>query len=204
MFTQQWLPPFDVCDTSPQKFVFSLFIFYIVFNIKLVKCHITRTVPPLDIIITEDIFDWLGQSLHFIFEERLLIGPRCMKGFVGAHSLLKSNHFLSVLYFDPNKKFLKIRQKLGTRNLIENLKNSLTLLISHSLSLNMLKFFSFHVYAQKSLFIAKNCNAFLGHWSSSSSPSPVSLRVHRAGSQLKMSESQTGAGNLKTLESLKL
>ena len=77
---------------------FSLF-FYIVFNIKLVKCHITRTVPPLDIIITEDIFDWLGQSLHFIFEERLLIGPRCMKGFVGAHSLLKSNHFLSVLFF---------------------------------------------------------------------------------------------------------
>ena len=126
---------------------FSLF-FSIVFNIKLVKCHITQTVPPLDIIITEDIFDWLGQSLHFIFEERLLIGPRCMKGFVGAHSLLKSNHFLSVLFLhDPNKKCLKIRQKLGTRNLIENLKNSLTLLISHSLSLNMLKFFCFHVYA---------------------------------------------------------
>ena len=134
VFTQQWLPPFDVCDTWPQKFVFSLFIFYIVFNIKLVKCHITRTVPPLDIIITEDIFDWLGQSLHFIFEERLLIGPRCMKGFVGAHSLLKSNHFLSVLYFDPNKKFLKIRQKLGTRNLIENLKNSHSFNLSFTLS----------------------------------------------------------------------
>ena len=28
---------------------------------------------------------------------------------------------------------------------------------------DMLNNFCFHVYAQKSLFIAENCNAFLGH-----------------------------------------
>ena len=38
------------------------------------------------------------------------------------------------------------------------------------------KNFCFHVYAQKSLFIAENCNVFFGT-SSASSPSPVSLDV---------------------------
>ena len=59
---------------------------------------------------------------------------------------------------------------------------SYTLSISHSLTLDKLNKFCFHLYAQKSLFIGENCNAF--SWTSSSSPSPVSLRVHRAGSQL--------------------
>ena len=36
-----------------------------------------------------------------------------------------------------------------------------------------------------------------------STPS-TDIRVHRAGSQLKMSESQTGAGNLKNLKKLNL
>ena len=38
----------------------------------------------------------------------------------------------------------------------------------------MLNNFCFHVYAQKSLFIAENCNAL-----------STDIRVHRAGSQLK-------------------
>ena len=42
----------------------------------------------------------------------------------------------------------------------------------------MLNNFCFHVYAQKSLFIAENCNGFFGTASSSSSsPFPVSLDV---------------------------
>ena len=36
----------------------------------------------------------------------------------------------------------------------------LTLAISYSLTLDKLNNFCFHVYAQKSLFIGKNCNAF--------------------------------------------
>ena len=39
----------------------------------------------------------------------------------------------------------------------------------------MLNNFCFHVYAQKSLFVAENCNGFFG--TSPSSPSPVSLDV---------------------------
>ena len=51
------------------------------------------------------------------------------------------------------KKCLKVRQKLA--NLAK-----LTLPISHLLTLDMLNKFCFHLYAQKSLFIAENCNAF--------------------------------------------
>ena len=43
------------------------------------------------------------------------------------------------------------------------LSYSHTLSISHSITLDMLNNFCFHLYAQKSLFIAKNCNAFFGH-----------------------------------------
>ena len=35
--------------------------------------------------------------------------------------------------------------------------------LTHSFSLNMLNNFCFHVYAQKSLFIGKNGNAFFDH-----------------------------------------
>ena len=42
---------------------------------------------------------------------------------------------------------------------------------------DMLKFFCFQLYAQKSLFIAENCNVFFGTSTSSPSPSPVSLEV---------------------------
>ena len=40
---------------------------------------------------------------------------------------------------------------------------------------DMLNKFCFHLYAQKSLFIAENCNGFF--LTASSSPSPVSLEV---------------------------
>ena len=59
----------------------------------------------------------------------------------------------------------------------------LTLSISHSLSLNMLNNFCFHVYAQKSMFIAENCNGLF--LTSSSAAAPREFANHRAGSQLK-------------------
>ena len=48
----------------------------------------------------------------------------------------------------------------------------------------MLNNFCFHVYAQKSLFLCENCNMFF--WTSSARE----FANHRAGSQLKMTESQ--------------
>ena len=59
------------------------------------------------------------------------------------------------------------------------LSHSLTLSsfhsLIHSLSLDMLNKFCFHVWAQKSLFVAENCNAFF--WTPSTAPLPVSLGV---------------------------
>ena len=40
---------------------------------------------------------------------------------------------------------------------------------------DMLNNFCFHLYAQKSLFIGENCNAFF--WTTTTAPSPVSLDV---------------------------
>ena len=93
-----------------------------------------------------------------------------------------------------SKKCLNLRQKLGTRNVIKNLKDffvfmsmlkshsltltlsqSHTLSISHLLTLDMLNNFCFHLYAEKSLFIGENCNTFIT--SSAPPPSPVSLGV---------------------------
>ena len=45
--------------------------------------------------------------------------------------------------------------------------------------------FCFHVYAQKSLFIAENCNAFF-LTSASAASAACEFRVSRAGSQLKI------------------
>ena len=60
----------------------------------------------------------------------------------------------------------------------------------------MLNNFCFQVYAQNSLFIPENCNDFFWDiiiWDIITlSPD---IRVHIAGSQLKMSERQTKAGN---------
>ena len=69
-----------------------------------------------------------------------------------------------------------------------NLKNSHTLTLP--LSLDMLNNLCFHLYAQKSLFIAENVNAFLGHqWFSLTklfiSTRSSEMTVFRAGSQLK-------------------
>ena len=60
--------------------------------------------------------------------------------------------------FDKLGKLKKL-ENLGKLKKLEKLSLSLLSLI-HSLSLNMLNNFCFHVYAQKSLFIAENCNAF--------------------------------------------
>ena len=49
----------------------------------------------------------------------------------------------------------------------------------------MLNNFCFHVYAQKSLFIAENCNGFFGT-SSSAAPSPVTLQSRRGGKTTKV------------------
>jgi len=68
--------------------------------------------------------------------------------------------------------------------------------LSHSLSLDMLNNFCFHVYAQKSLFIAENCNTF---FFDIISVSTLCQANHRAGSQLKMSECLTKTGNQITL-----
>ena len=54
-------------------------------------------------------------------------------------------------------------------------KAFITFTLSFTLSLDMLNNFCFHVYAQKRLFIAENCNAFFGTSSAAASPYPVSL-----------------------------
>ena len=84
-----------------------------------------------------------------------------------------------------------VRQKLGTRQTL-----SLSLSLSHSLTLDMQNNFCFHVYAQKSLFIFENAMCFF----KSSSLAPMPVTVHRAGSQLK---SQTSAGNLSSVKFVK-
>ena len=94
--------------------------------------------------------------------------------------------------------------KAGNQECFENLeKLSLSLLsllsLSHSLSLDMLNNFCFHVYAQKSLFKVENVNAYFLTSSSSLTKAPREFANHRAGSQLKMSERQTLAGNLANL-----
>ena len=57
---------------------------------------------------------------------------------------------------------------------------------SHSLSLDMLNNFCFHVYAQKSLFKVENINAYFLTSSSSAASAPREFANHRAGSQLKI------------------
>ena len=50
---------------------------------------------------------------------------------------------------------------------------------------DMLNNFYFHLYAQKSLFIGENCNVFFLD-SHSHHTLSTDIRVHRAGSQLKI------------------
>ena len=83
--------------------------------------------------------------------------------------------------------------KAGNQECFEKLeKLSLSLLsllsqlsLSHSLSLDMLNNFCFHVYAQKSLFKVENVNAYF-LTSSSLTSAPREFANHRAGSQLKI------------------
>ena len=84
--------------------------------------------------------------------------------------------------------------KAGNQECFEKLeKLSLSLLsllsqlsLSHSLSLDMLNNFCFHVYAQKSLFKVENVNAYFLTSSSSLTSAPREFANHRAGSQLKI------------------
>ena len=93
------------------------------------------------------------------------------------------------------KKMSERQTKAGNQECFEKLekleKLSLALLsllsqlsLSHSLSLDMLNNFCFHVYAQKSLFKVENVNAYF-LTSSSSTSAPREFANHRAGSQLK-------------------
>ena len=66
---------------------------------------------------------------------------------------------------------------------ILTLSHSHTLSFSHSLILDMLNKFCFHLYAQNSLFRGENCNVF---FDSSTITLTCEFRVHRAGSQLKI------------------
>ena len=76
------------------------------------------------------------------------------------------------------------------------LSHSHTLLISHSITLDMLNKFCLYVYVQKSLLQPKIAMVF---FYLSSITLPCYFRCHRAGSQQKMSERQTKAGNQITL-----
>ena len=73
------------------------------------------------------------------------------------HVMFPMEKLLLATLQNVRKKCLNVRQKLGTRNVIENLRN---LQIDPWDTLNN---FCFHDYAQKSLFIAENYNVFLGH-----------------------------------------
>ena len=66
--------------------------------------------------------------------------------------------------FENLKKF-EILKKFENLKKIENLKKfeNLKFKIAQVDPRDMLNNFCFHVYAQKSLFIAENCNAFFGH-----------------------------------------
>ena len=71
--------------------------------------------------------------------------------------------------------------KAGNQECFEKLENLKTWKLENFENIkndpwDMLNNFCFHVYAQKSLFIAENCNVFL-RTPAASSPSPVSLDV---------------------------
>ena len=133
------------------------------------------------------------------------------------------------------KKCLNVRQKLGTRKTFKALKLS----HSHSLSVDMLNNFYFHVYAHsltltifhfhyfhyfktftlsftlcrhaEQLLFSCLCSKVTVYgrklqcfFLTSTSTSSREFGVHGAGSQLKMSERQTKAGNLQNLQTSKL
>ena len=85
------------------------------------------------------------------------------------------------------KKKSECQTKAGNQECFEKLSLSLLsqLSLSHSLSLDMLNNFCFHVYAQKSLFKVENVNAYFLTSSSSAASAPREFANHRAGSQLK-------------------
>ena len=110
----------------------------------------------------------------------------CLMKWLGTKSstYIKSNYFL---------------YQSSTLVIIFSLSHSHTLSIFHSLTLNMLNNFCFHVYAQNSLLIGEDVffDTLLLITLS------CEFRVHRAGSQLKMSESQKSDVNLSSLKFVK-
>ena len=110
----------------------------------------------------------------------------CLMKWLGTKSstYIKSNYFL---------------YQSSTLVIIFSLSHSPTLSIFHSLTLNLLNNFCFHVYAQNSLLIGEDglFDTLLLITLS------CEFRVHRACSQLKMSESQKSAGNLSSLKFVK-
>ena len=78
---------------------------------------------------------------------------------------VKYLYFILKIFYIENKNCLNTRQKLGTRNVLQNLQID---------PWDMLNNFCFNVYAQKSLFIDENDNVYF--WTAP--PYPVSLRVH--------------------------
>ena len=74
------------------------------------------------------------------------------------------------------KKFENLKKSENLKK-IENLKKfeNLKFKIAQVDPRDMLNKFCFHVYAQKSLFIAENCNGFFLTTSSSSTPYPLTL-----------------------------
>ena len=87
-----------------------------------------------------------------------------------------------------NKSYVETREigvttrhqtKAGNQKCFEKLSLS-QLSLSHSLTLDILNNFCFHVYAPKSLFISAICNEYF------LTPASRDLRGHRAGSQLKI------------------
>ena len=86
------------------------------------------------------------------------------------------------------KKCLNVRQKQGTKNVLENLQNCKTCKthsFNLSFTLDMLNNFCFHVYAQKSLFKVENDNGFFLDSRTLLITLSCEFANHRAGSQLK-------------------
>ena len=87
-------------------------------------------------------------------------------------------------------------------SMLKSQSHSHTISISHSLTLDMLNYFCFHVYAQKSLFKVENVNAYFLTSSSSAASAPREFANHRAGlRQLNnfYSSQSVGQGPSKTL-----
>ena len=118
-------------------------------------CGVTRTWRHLKQRDSVMAGRWLGHLSHPAGSPR-----HCNRGH---HEIANTNSNL-VHFLIMTKQCQNVRQKLNFHNFH-----------SFTVSLDILNNFCFHVYAQKRLFIAENCNAFFGTSSAAASPYPVSL-----------------------------